>query len=161
MYDFAIREATKADFDGVGKVFAEELEHHIDLLPGRFQMADPIMTSKWYDELLFNPDKTLLVAEMGEKIAGLVLIQLKRSSDNPIYRPRRFADIDELAVAKRYRGQGIGRALMDAAHKFIRSQGIDEVELDVWERNSGAIAFYEKLGYAKLRRKMQFILSKE
>jgi ribosomal protein S18 acetylase RimI-like enzyme len=81
--------------------------------------------------------------------------------DDPIYRPRRFAYIDELSVAKRYRGQGLGRALMDAAHKFVLSQGIDEVELDVWERNAGAIAFYEKLGYAKLRLKMQFVLSEE
>ncbi len=153
-----IREVTDDDMEDVANLFTEELMHHIDLLPERFQLANPIITSAWYRDVLGNPDKQLFVAEVDGKIVGLLLLQLKRSPDDPIFKPRLYASVEEVAVTKRFRGQGIGRRLMDHALDWADEHGADEIELEVWEENRGSIALYEKLGYEVIRRKMRIVL---
>jgi adenine phosphoribosyltransferase len=154
-----IRQATKADFDPIGAVFAEENAFHTDLLPDRFQIAEPIMTHAWFDAILEDENQALLVAERREEIVGVLLAVIEASPNDPICRPRRYAYVAELAVAEGYRRQGIGRALMQAAERWAVSQGVNEIELNVWEANAGAITFYERLGYETIQRRMKRTLN--
>jgi ribosomal protein S18 acetylase RimI-like enzyme len=156
--DIAIRQAMSSDFDQVGRVFAEENRFHAALLPERFQIAEPIMTHEWFGEILTNPRKALLVAERAGEIVGLVLVTIKTNPDDPIFQPRRYGYIDEIAVAEQVRGQGIGRLLMKEAHTWAFEQGASEVELHVWEANQPAIVFYERLGYIAIQRTMKVVL---
>ncbi len=144
--------------ESVGDLFTEELSHHIDMVPERFQLADPIITSDWYLELLGNPTKSLFTAEMDGRVVGLLLISLNRSLDDPIFKPRIYTSVVEVAVTKQFRGKGIGRCLMNQARDWANEQGADEIELEVWEQNEGAIALYKKLGYEVIRRKMRLTL---
>jgi ribosomal protein S18 acetylase RimI-like enzyme len=153
-----IRLVTAADFEQVGDIFAEENRFHATLVPEIVQIADPIMTHDWFDEVLKNPDKALFAAEIGVKIVGIALVELKTIIDDPIFRPRRYAYINESAVAAAHRGKGIGRLLMERIHQWGREQGVEEIELQVWERNQRAICFYERLGYHMWRRTMRYIL---
>ena len=156
--DIAIRLAVASDFDQVAKVFADENRFHAALLPGRFQIAEPIITREWFDEILTNARKALLVAERVREIVGVVLVTIRTNPDDPIFRPRRYGYIDEIAVAERYRGQGIGQLLMKEAHTWVFEQGASEVELHVWETNRSAIVFYERLGYTAIQRTMKVVL---
>ena len=142
-----IRLANQADFDQVGKIFAEENQFHADLVPEVIQTADPIMPPEWFDDVLGNPRKTLFVAQIDKELVGLVLVELKTNIDDPIFKPRKYMYISEIAVAASHRGLGIGRSLMENAHQWAQNQGITEIELRVWERNHQAIAFYQVLGY--------------
>jgi ribosomal protein S18 acetylase RimI-like enzyme len=152
--DITIERATASDFEQVGRVFAEENRFHAGLLPDRFRVAEPIMTPEWFETVLANPVQTLLVARAAGKVVGVLLLQEMASPDDEIYRPRRYLYVDELMVAGTRRGHGIGRRLMEAAEGWARELGIEEIELNVWERNVGAIAFYEHLGYTTVRRRM-------
>jgi ribosomal protein S18 acetylase RimI-like enzyme len=58
----------------------------------------------------------------------------------------RMAELETLSVAEGERGQGVGRALMDAAYAVMRDLGVTEVMLYVLEGNDGAARFYERLG---------------
>lgn len=153
--DVKIRTATAADFDGVGRVFAEENRYHAELLPDRFQVADPIMTRGWYDKILAEPNRSLIVAESGGDIVGVLLINLYQRLDDHIFRGRRYVYVNELAVSEDYQRQGIGRLLMAGAGAWALARGVNEIELHVWEKNSAAIAFYEKLGYRTIQRTMR------
>ena len=153
--DYAIREAVASDFSQVGEVFSQELQFHIGLLPDRFRVADPIMTHGWFDEILGNPDKMLYVAECDNEIVGVLLIAIRTNPTDPIFKSRRYAYIDEVAVVERWRGKGVGQALMIRAHEWAQKRGAKEVELRVWETNVRAIAFYERLGYKGIRRTMK------
>ncbi len=156
--DVVIRKALERDFDQVSIVFADENAFHSQLLPERFQITDPIMTPDWFKKILTNENKALLVAELDHKLVGLVLIELMTAPDDPIFKPRRYAYIEEVGVLKEYRGLGIGRQLMAKTHEWITAQGVKEVELFVWEDNPNAIRFYEKLGYRMVRRGMKLDL---
>jgi ribosomal protein S18 acetylase RimI-like enzyme len=56
--------------------------------------------------------------------------------------------INYLAVAPRYRRQGVGSKLMAEAERLLRSAGCPKVNLQVRESNPGVIAFYEAVGYS-------------
>jgi ribosomal protein S18 acetylase RimI-like enzyme len=154
LMNMTIREALPSDFDQVGRVFAEDNQFHAALLPEQFRIAKPIITHEWFDEILANTQKAMLVAEHGHAIVGVLLINIRTNPDDPIFQPRRYAYIVEVAVAERHRGQGIGQSLMKEAHTWAGEQGATDIELNVWELNQLAIAFYEKLGYTTILRKM-------
>ncbi len=56
--------------------------------------------------------------------------------------------INYLAVAPDLQRKGLGRLMMSEAEKRLREQGCPKINLQVRTSNRGAIAFYERLGYA-------------
>jgi ribosomal protein S18 acetylase RimI-like enzyme len=153
-----IRQATKADFDQVGRVFSEENRYHSEIVPGVIQVAEPIMTQEWYSAVLDNPDRSLWVAQVDEAVIGVVLVKEMTSPDDPIFCQRKYAYVDEVVVAERFRGRGIGRLLMERAEQWAMERGLGEIELNVWEANQSAIGFYEGLSYETIRRRMRRII---
>jgi ribosomal protein S18 acetylase RimI-like enzyme len=153
-----IRLATGSDFEQVGNIFSEENRYHAELMPEIFQVANPIMTPEWFDEVVKDPRKALFVAELEKEVVGVALVELKTNLSDPIFRQRRYAYIEEIAVAASHRDQGIGRLLMESVHQWGQEQGIAEIELQVWERNGQAIGFYQKLGYQMWRRTMRYTI---
>lgn len=68
--------------------------------------------------------------------------------------PRRIPDRNALEIQRIYLsktqiGQGQGRRLMEHCLTWARQQGYRAVWLGVWERNTNALAFYEKMGFAR------------
>jgi hypothetical protein len=52
-----------------------------------------------------------------------------------------------VATAPDRRGQGLGRAIMNAAEDWLRQAGIAKLQLLVRQDNAKASAFYETIGY--------------
>ena len=52
----------------------------------------------------------------------------------------------------------MGKALYDHVLAFARESGCYNVTLNVWSCNPGAMAFYEKLGFAPYKVGMEKIL---
>ncbi len=49
-----------------------------------------------------------------------------------------------------YRGRGYGRALMEQFYAVLRELNTSGIELSVLKENTGAVAFYERLGFKAL-----------
>jgi ribosomal protein S18 acetylase RimI-like enzyme len=88
-------------------------------------------------------ERTLLVAEDGEGIAGTVQL----ITDMPENQPHR-ADVAKLLVHRRARGAGIGRRLMEAVEDAARAQGRRVLVLDT--ASSTAERLYERLGWQRV-----------
>ena len=52
-----------------------------------------------------------------------------------------------MGVLSAYRGQGLGRQLLQACIEKAWSKGITRIELEARADNAAAIALYEKLGF--------------
>jgi len=100
----------------------------------------------------------IFVAEIEGPLVGLVHVLIREALDIPIFVPRRYAVIDNLAVKEEFRQRGIGRALMNKAHDWAVAKAADTVELTVYEFNESALAFYRRLGYKPLSRRMRISL---
>ena len=54
-----------------------------------------------------------------------------------------------MGIIPPYRGQGLGRRLIEATLQAAREAGLERVELSVHADNSRAIALYEKVGFVR------------
>lgn len=151
---FCIRRAVPHDADGICAVFSECDNLHIAALPAIFRQPDrPIRTREAVSDMLADERAALLVAEQDGEIVGAVLAYL-HEIEGPLLVCRRCAVVDVLSVSAACRRRGIGRALMEGVHEWAREQGAEEVFLNVWAFNRGAIAFYRRLGYRTVLRRM-------
>lgn len=62
-----------------------------------------------------------------------------------------------VGVLASHRGRGIGTALMAEAEKLARARGIHRMELEVFEKNEGAMRLYEKFGFQAEGRRREAI----
>ena len=54
-----------------------------------------------------------------------------------------------LASHPQRRGEGIGRALMEAAERWVEERGMPKIQLMVRRTNTAVVDFYTALGYAE------------
>jgi ribosomal protein S18 acetylase RimI-like enzyme len=54
-----------------------------------------------------------------------------------------------MAVAREWRGRGVGSALLTAAIEWSRGQGLHKLSLQVFPHNVAAIALYRKFGFVE------------
>jgi GNAT superfamily N-acetyltransferase len=160
--EYTIRKASPADYEALLPVLDEGDAHHRRALPHIFcEPAGPARSRSYLNALLADDDSAIFVAACSGQIVGAVSIALRETRDIPILVPRRYAVVDNLVVLQAHRRAGIGTALMERAHRWALDKGVTEVELNVWEFNVGAMAFYEELGYATTRRTMSVSLEQQ
>lgn len=151
----SIRVARRDDYEGLCAVMRELDVFHADALPHFFHPFDePARSLQWFTDMLENPEALLLVAEHEGRVAGVLSGLVRQNPDLPMFAPRRWLVVDNVAVLNAYRRMGIGQALMEQAHAWAQAQRLAEVELSVWEFNEDAIAFYEALGYTTIVRRL-------
>jgi ribosomal protein S18 acetylase RimI-like enzyme len=153
--EMIIREATARDYDGLCAIISEVDKLHRDNLPWMFQEPDgPARDRDFILGSIADEAVSIFVAETEGQLVGFVHILVREALDIPIFVPRRYAVVDNLAVKEEFRQKGIGRALMNEAHDWAVAKGADTVKLNVYEFNESALAFYRRLGYKSVSRKM-------
>lgn len=96
-------------------------------------------------EELIDPDViTLVVESEGQWMA---YAQVRRFPAPACVTGESPVEIRRFYVDRPWHGRGIARPLMTAAQEAARELGGRTFWLSVWERNSRAIAFYEKCGF--------------
>jgi GNAT superfamily N-acetyltransferase len=83
----------------------------------------------------------VFVAERNGKEIGFIVLNMGVSDDN----------IDNVVVAKKEQGKGIGRALVEYVEELARSRGFSVLKTDTTENALGipwkAYGFWKKMGY--------------
>ena len=85
------------------------------------------------------------VAVAGAEIVGSLHLEPSRHG---------FGDIG-MAVAREWRGRGVGSALVVAAIAWAREHGLHKLNLSVWPHNTPAIALYRKYGFVEEGRRIK------
>jgi ribosomal protein S18 acetylase RimI-like enzyme len=153
--EISIRQATAEDYDALCTIIDEVDTLHRDRMPHIFQKPPgPVRDKEYILSLLADDNIGLFVAEVEGQVAGFVHVLVRDTPPWPVLVPRRRAFIDSLAVGQEFRRHGIGRALMDQAHAWAITKGAADVELNVYEFNQPALAFYQALGYETSTRRM-------
>jgi len=85
----------------------------------------------------------VFVAEVDGQIVGRLSVSRDQHPAS-----RHVADLGLMVAAER-RGQGIGRALLEAAVDWARAAGVTKLELHVFPWNEPAIRLYERFGFER------------
>jgi ribosomal protein S18 acetylase RimI-like enzyme len=94
-----------------------------------------------------HTDGVIFVAEESGQVIGFVAVLAHVDSESMIEADRDYAYISDLIVLPKYRGQGVGRALMLRAESYARERGANILKVDVLTANSGAYRLYQHLGF--------------
>jgi len=133
--DHAVRRAELADAEAVGRLMHDFNAEFDEATPGPERIAERIR------ELLAGGDTAILLAGSGPD--GLAILRFRLS----ITTPGLECYVAELYVVPARRGQGLGRALMNAAIDEARARGADYMDLGTSEDDVAARALYESLGF--------------
>jgi ribosomal protein S18 acetylase RimI-like enzyme len=155
-----VRNARDADFGQLVALFAEENRFHAELVPDYIQATDDILTKAELHEFISSVDTHLFVCEAESQLVGAVIVSIRKRKEDRWNRPLETAYIEDLIVSARARRIGAGKCLMTEAIAWARTKGVDSIELHVWHSNSGAIRFYESLGFTTIQHRMKSQISR-
>lgn len=150
-----IRFATEKDLPAVNLLRKEVNELHVAGKPETFKPGFPPELQDYVYELFRDPEKNIVVAEQDGVLMGFAVLHEVHRPETPYMWERHFLDVDEFCVAGTARRQGIGRALIDFIRGVAAKRGLPRVELNMWEFNQDALAFYEAVGFTAYRRYME------
>jgi ribosomal protein S18 acetylase RimI-like enzyme len=102
---------------------------------------EPDVLERRYREQLESGEVTVLL--VGDGPDGFAQLRYK----SQIYSDAPTAYLEELYVAPDLRGQGLGRALLEAAMDEARERGADHIDLGTSEDDTAARGLYESLGF--------------
>ena len=98
-----------------------------------------------FAQRLCDPSRKFVLAESGDGLLGFA--ELNVSNDEAPCGNVRGAELVRLYVQPRFQRQGLGRGLIESAHRIAASCSADALWLTAWEGNEAALAFYRRLGY--------------
>ncbi|MFB0938205.1 MAG: GNAT superfamily N-acetyltransferase [Candidatus Azotimanducaceae bacterium] len=112
----------------------------------------------YYDikAMILSEDVFVAVAVNGDEVVGSGYARIEVA--DPYLKHKKFAYLGFMYVKENARGKGVNGLVVEALNTWIRSQGVDEVRLDVYYENPGAIRAYEKVGFKKLLINMRMSL---
>ncbi|MFL5926366.1 MAG: GNAT family N-acetyltransferase [Gaiellaceae bacterium] len=93
----------------------------------------------------WNLDGTLVAVADRGVLAGSIHVETSRHG---------FGDIG-MAVARDWRGRGVGSALLAAAVEWARERGLHKLSLSVFPHNAAAVALYRKFGFVEEGRRVK------
>jgi ribosomal protein S18 acetylase RimI-like enzyme len=129
------RRAQTSDAEAIAQLLHDFNTEYGDFTPG------PEELGKRMRRLLARGEVTVVLA--GEPPDGLALMRFRPS----LWTESLDCYLEELYVVPDRRGQGIGRALMEAAMEVAREEGAAHMDLGTGEDDVAARALYEKLGF--------------
>ena len=121
--------------------------------PGFSQELQDYIRMIWDD-----PDKEIVVAELDGVICGFAVMHHINKPENPFMFERDYLDVDEFGVDDAYRRHGVATAMIDFIRDYAVKNGFHRIELNMWEFNEDALAFYEAAGFSTYRRYMEMFV---
>jgi len=95
-------------------------------------------------------DGTVLVAEVDGEVAGFVTILTRVESEEIVEGEIEYGLVSDLVVTSKFRRQGLGRKLLEAAESYARANEVRWLRIGVLAENDSANALYDSLNFKKL-----------
>ena len=116
-------------------------EENMQLYIGNF------LSHKNLYEDLTNPDSAFYFAKMEGKVIGYIKLNWGKAQTD--LKDSNGLEIERIYIIKEFRGKNIGQILFNKALQLTHENDFDHLWLGVWEKNTGAIKFYERNGMVK------------
>lgn len=151
--EITFREYTDADKDLL-QSFIEKLQDYvvttdpiqrIRRLPG----FGPVAVERTLKSFHNNHGKIYFAVDNGREIGYVFGFLFDKQSEENLLEvvPTKVGQVDDLYIDEEYRGQGIGKMLLQKIEEYFKDQGCDSVWMEVFASNTNAHNAYLKLGY--------------
>lgn len=106
--------------------------------------------TRWLLELIRENDGVIYFAEKDGKVIGCSAGFIPSQSPHEVAGgvPSKYGRVQEMYVDERYRGEGIGKLLMEKLESYFREKQCDVSLVEVFASNKSAYEFYKICSYA-------------
>ena len=153
-----IRFAREDELDRINELRRQVNALHVEGKPEVFKPGFPDELRDYVHVIFHDPQQRIVAAEENGKICGFAVLHHIIRPENPFMYERDFLDIDEFCVDEACRRQGVASAMVRFIRDYAKEQGYRRIELNMWEFNRDALAFYEAAGFTTFRRYMEMMI---
>ena len=115
--------------------------------PRYFCPYDETAVTDFMRNALDDPSVTFLLAVNDKNPVGYAMLRVQEKPGHAFVLPRKFVELEQIAVDPDWRKRGVGAALLDEAVRLVESLGLRDLELSVWDFNEGAQRLFERKGF--------------
>ena len=159
MSPIIVRNAVEADLVQVNSLRRMVNELHVNGRPDFFRGDAWSAIEGQAEKFLRADDCELIVATVDDQVAGFAMVNFFDRPENPYMKARHYYHVEEFGVSEAFRRLGVATALVDYMKQDAIAHGFTRIELDMWEFNQSALAFYEHAGFGCFRRYMELDLT--
>ena len=153
-----VRFAKESELDRVNELRKQVNDIHVEGKPDVFKPGFGQELRDFVKVIWNDPEQQIVVAEDDGVICGFAVLHHINKPENPFMKERDFIDIDEFCVDKDHRRKGAASAMVSFIKEFAKEKGFSRIELNMWEFNQNALAFYEAAGFKTFRRYMEMMI---
>lgn len=150
-----VRVAQEHELERVNELRHMVNDLHVENRPDIFKQGWGQDISNAVYEMWKSEDHKIIVAEHGQTICGFACIHFIEKSETAYRKPLRYIEVSEFGVDPVFRRKGIATELMEFIFDLAKETGISRIELNMWDFNESALAFYESVGFRTYRRIME------
>jgi ribosomal protein S18 acetylase RimI-like enzyme len=121
-------------------------EHHPEIF--KMPRTEDFAVS-FFDGMLVDPSVRIYIAEEGTQALGSTMCKLFERPESVFAYGNRFLQIEHISVQPDAQRRGVATALMNRVEKHAQELGVSRIQLDSWDFNLGAHAFFEGQGFRK------------
>ena len=153
-----VRFAKENELDHINELRKQVNDLHVKGKPDVFKPGFSDELRDFINVIWNDTEQEIVVAVTDGTICGFAIIHHINKPENPFMKERDFLDIDEFCVDEAYRRKGVATDLITFIKGYAKEKGFHRIELNMWEFNRGALAFYESVGFETYRRYMEIML---
>ena len=150
-----VRFAKENELDRVNELRKQVNDLHVAGRPDLFRPGFSRELQDFLQVIWNDPEKEIVVTEREGTICGYAVLHAIHRPESPSKLERNYLDIDEFGVDEAFRRQGAATAMIDFIRKYAQEMDFHRIELNMWEFNRDALAFYEAVGFSTYRRYME------
>lgn len=156
--EITVRKAKRSELEQINQLRKTVNTLHVNGRPDIFREGFCEQLQQHVYACFEEEEFDVLAAAMAGEICGYAIVKYVEKPLSPYNNARRIYQVEEFGVAEQARRRGVATALMDYMRQDAIAKGYDRIELDVWEFNENARAFYEAVGFQTYRRYLEMPL---
>ncbi len=144
----SVKEATTANAETISRLATETFYE-------TYSWYNTVADMQEYTETYFSLTKTkeelkeqgthFLLAYAGDAVIGYA--KLRNTENPPELKNKKNIEIERIYVQQKFQKHKVGYALIKECMDLARRKKLDCIWLGVWEKNTKAHAFYERVGF--------------
>lgn len=140
-----IRKATAEDIPKI-KELSQDSFYHGAQFDQTLDTSWPSLHSEYYEGLVNKAKVMTFVAEENDRIVGYLIGRIIKA-ENWRKNIKQIAELENMFIAERYRGQGIGKELIKQFKMWAEKSKVKHLKVIASAENTQAIEIYKRSGF--------------
>lgn len=152
-----VRTATTKDIKRIIEMLHQVNMVHHEIRPDLFKPHTTKYNEQELEQMLYDDSKPIFVFDDGE-VEGYAFCQITEVRDHQLLEDIKTLYIDDICVDERARGKHVGTALYEHVYNYAKAIACNNITLNVWEGNTPALNFYQRMGMKVQKTTMETII---